>query len=112
MRYPIEKYKIIVHDTEVIAISTYAGKTVRGIAKCDPRAGFDVETGKKIAVARCAAKIAAKRKARAAKCIAYAQKQLDIARKFYEKMSAYYDDADSELDMAESELQMIIDEVR
>jgi len=93
MNYPIEKYKIIVHDHEVIAISTYAGKTVRGVAKADPRDEFDVEVGKELAIARCAAKIAIKRQNRAKKCLATAQKRLEEAQAWVKKMSDYTSDS-------------------
>lgn len=46
---------------KVIVVSSYAGKNVRGVAKCNPQDNFDVETGKKIAQARCDLKIAEKR---------------------------------------------------
>ena len=58
-------YKYVVMPTKVIALSTYAGRTVRGIAKCHPNDTFDEEYGKKLAAARCNAKIAEKRYARA-----------------------------------------------
>lgn len=93
MNYPIEKYKIIVHDHEVIAISTYAGKTVRGVAKADPRDEFDVEVGKELAIARCAAKIAIKRQNRAKRCLATAQARLAEAQAWVDKMSAYASDS-------------------
>lgn len=93
MRYPIEKYKIIVHDTEVIAISTYAGKTVKGVAKADPRDEFDVEVGKELAIARCAAKIAIKRQNRAKRCLATAQAKLAEAQAWEAKMSEYVFDS-------------------
>ena len=60
-------YKYVVMPTKVIALSTYAGRTVRGIAKCHPNDNFDEEYGKKLAAARCNAKIAEKRYARALK---------------------------------------------
>lgn len=54
-------YKYIVTNDKVIALSSYAGRTVRGIAKCHPNDTFDVEYGKKLAAARCNEKIAIKR---------------------------------------------------
>ena len=45
----------------VIAICSYGGKYVRGIAKCSPSDKFNFEDGKDIARARCEAKIADKR---------------------------------------------------
>ena len=50
---------------KIIAVSTYAGKIVRGVAICAPGDDFDLEFGKKLAAARCNEKIAAKRYARA-----------------------------------------------
>ena len=50
---------------KVIVVSTYAGKNVRGVAKCHPSDSFDNEKGIKIAQARCDLKIAEKRVKRA-----------------------------------------------
>ena len=93
MIYPSDKYKIIVNGTKIIAISTYAGKTVKGVAKADPRDKFDESVGKKLAIARCAAKIAKKRQKRAERKIAEAQRQLDAAKAHYDKMAQYLADA-------------------
>ena len=51
--------------TKVVAVSTYAGKTVRGVAKCDVNDTFSLEKGKELAAARCNEKIAKKRLTRA-----------------------------------------------
>ena len=69
--YDINKYKCYGYDEKnedgsirahcVVAISTYAGKTVKGYAKCHPDDTWDWEKGKALAIARCAEKIAAKR---------------------------------------------------
>lgn len=45
----------------IIAVSTYAGHTVRGKAKCHPADNYDEELGKQIAASRCNVKIANKR---------------------------------------------------
>lgn len=66
---------------KVIAVSTYAGKIVRGVAKCDPKDKFDIEKGKKLAEARCKNKIAQKRVMRA-------KKEYDKALKAHEKAAA------------------------
>lgn len=58
-------YKYIVTPTKVIALSTYGGRTVRGIAKCHPNDNFDEKFGKALAAARCNEKVAAKRYERA-----------------------------------------------
>lgn len=101
-------YKYIETPNKVIALSTYAGKTVRGIAKCHPNDTFDVEFGRKLAAARCNAKIAAKRAANAQNKYWEAHKKyLEINRTF-KKYSQYYIDAVAQLKDAETYL----DEVR
>ena len=47
--------------TKVVAVSTYAGKVVRGVAKCDVNDTFSLEKGKELAAARCNEEIAKKR---------------------------------------------------
>ena len=54
-------YRYIVTPNKVIAISSFAGKTVRGVAKCHPGDVFNEEIGKELAAARCGRKIAEKR---------------------------------------------------
>ena len=44
--YPLEKYKYYQAGNKVIAVSTFAGRTVRGVAKCNPKDNFDLEKGK------------------------------------------------------------------
>ena len=58
-------YRYYKAGDKVIAVSTYAGKTVRGVAICSPDDAFDLEFGKKLAAARCNEKVAAKRYERA-----------------------------------------------
>ena len=42
--YPYEKYHYFSDGrTKVVALSTYAGKPIRGIAKCDPQDKFNAE---------------------------------------------------------------------
>ena len=91
--YPIEKYRYYTNGNKVIAVSTYAGKTVRGVAKCAPEDEFDLETGKKIAAARCAVRIAEKRVARAEQKVEEANVMLGRARAHYDKMDDYMYDA-------------------
>lgn len=89
MDYPIEKYRFIQAGDKVIAISTFAGKTVRGMAKCDPRDDFDIETGKEIAATRCAYKVAKRRVARAKKKNAEAIARFKQAANYRDKMRQY-----------------------
>ena len=77
----------------VVATSTYAGKVVRGVAKCSPNDEFNLETGKKIAKARLDVKVAAKRKARARLMAFEAMNLAEQARDYLERMSKYFDDS-------------------
>ena len=97
-------YKYITAGNKVIALSSYAGKTVRGVAKCAPGDVFDEEKGKDLATARCAYKIALKREKRARKkykeaCIEFAK-----ADKFLKQMETYLDNAEGEVDAARDAL--------
>ena len=78
---------------KIVAVSTYAGRTVRGIAKCDPRDNFDVTKGEDLAMARCAEKIAAKRMRRAQKELAKAERAAEIAKRRVDKMKNYLNDS-------------------
>ncbi len=96
--YPIEKYRFFTQETprgiKTIAVTTYAGKTVRGTALCAPNDTYDEETGKKIAAARCNLKVAEKRLTRAEHKY-YAAKVMEAdARCYVDKMDRYWDDAE------------------
>ena len=103
--FPIEKYKFYVNDeknpTKVYAISTYAGKTVRGTASCDPRDTFSLEKGKELAAARCNEKIAKKRFARASEKYNEARLQSFRADDHVGKMGVYLNDAYDQLKEAQ-----------
>lgn len=95
-KFSPDKYRYIVNGNTVIAISTYAGKTVKGVAKCDPEDTFDLEKGKKLAAARCNEKVCRKRLRRAnglyeliRKTVAYWSEELIKADKT--AMDAYYE---------------------
>lgn len=95
--YPIEKYKFYTNGSRVIAVSTYAGKTVRGVAVCHAGDKFSLETGKKLAALRCAEKIARKRVARAYKKVDESYWAAVDARDYFDKMVKYKDEAFDEL---------------
>lgn len=113
MRYDLDKYKFFIAEKadgtpyQVIAVSTYAGRTVRGVAKCDPRDTFDLETGKKLAAARCAYKIAEKRKARATTEFRKAAAAADEAVKRFEEMKQYFYDSVDQLDETIDEIKKL-----
>jgi hypothetical protein len=103
--YPLSKYKFYVTpDHKTIAVSTYAGKTIKGIAKTDPRDKFDRVFGMELAAARCATKVAIKRRARAEKMLNKAETALNEAYKYRNKMSQYFKDSDEDLEEAKSNL--------
>ena len=103
------KYKIFTNaNSDVIAVSTYAGKTVKGVAKCDPRDTFDMNKGIEIAEARCAKKVADKRLARARKKYAEAEQKLRDAEAYLHKMSDYVSDAEKEVCYANKTLGDIL----
>lgn len=114
MRYPIEKYQIVKHQhpdylgVEIIARSTYAGETVKGKAICHDSDTYNEDKGVKLAVARCAEKIAKKRKARAARLLKKAQDQLAMAQKYVTDMTAYHTDATAELAEAQADVADIL----
>jgi hypothetical protein len=114
-RYPVEKYNIIIHQhkdyktTEIIAYSTYAGKVVKGNAICHINDTYDEEKGKRLAVARCAEKIARKREARASRLVKKANEQLAMAQKYVDDMNRYHADARVEVAEAQTELKAILE---
>lgn len=114
MKYPIDKYKIVVHQhpdyhtTEILAMSTYAGQVVKGKAICHLNDNYDEEAGKKLAIARCAEKIARRRQARSARLLKKAHDQLKLAQKYVNDMAQYNADACAEVAEAQAELNDIL----
>ena len=98
--YPLEQYKFYFDGNRVIAASTYAGRTVRGVAVCAEGDNYDIEKGKRLAAARCNQKIAYKRVKRALKRVADAEEARESAEVHYNKMDAYYEDALEAFDKA------------
>lgn len=112
--YPIEKYRY--HETttkdgrkKIIAISTYAGKTVRGVAICDKNDEFSMNKGKELAAARCALKIAEKRVQRAIAKTDEAENMLYEARNYLDRMDDYLNDSVADRDAAETHLMSLIE---
>lgn len=83
------KYKIDEEHRTVVAFSTFAGKVVTGVARCADTDEFNIETGKKIAAARCSVKIAEKRMKRAELCHAIAVDTRDYWAERAAKMEHY-----------------------
>ena len=109
MKYSLDKYKYFTYYDKngkktVSAVSTYAGKTVKGYAKCDPRDNFSEDSGKKLAAALCNAKVADKRVKRAEKKMGDALRQLDAAEAYYKRMRTYFNDASRDAEFAKNEV--------
>ena len=83
------KYRIDEENKIVIAMSTYAGKSVVGIARCAPEDSFDVEKGKKLAAARCTLKVAKKRLRYAESCAKTASEAASYWADYKAKMDEY-----------------------
>ena len=93
MSFPLEKYTFVYVGNKVIAISTYAGKIVKGVAKCSSEDEYDIQKGRELAAARCNAKVALKRGQRARNELRKALKAKIEAEKHYYNMMDYYSDA-------------------
>ena len=116
MKFPLDKYRYYTSDNKVIAISTYGGKKVRGIAKCAPNDTFNLEIGKQLAAARCNEKIAKKRHERARQkyidAVAAATEAVDYAMQMKEYNSRAfieYNEAAIELDVMLKSLKAVQD---
>lgn len=111
--YPIEKYKFYQTKTadgcqKIIAVATYAGKTVRGVAICHPSDTFDLEIGKEIAAARCAVKVSERRLKRAERKHNEADNMVDQACYYADRMAEYEWDAEDALSDAEAHLNDLL----
>ena len=107
MKKPIE-YQYIIHGNTVHALSTYAGKVVKGTAKCNNVDEFNLETGKELAAARCNAKVAKRRYQRATKKFLEAKAAAEAAIKHFEDMVGYYTDACDALGDAEEAVDKLL----
>lgn len=101
-------YKFYTAGNKVIAVSSFAGATVRGVAKCNPNDEFDLQYGMALAAARCQEKIAAKRCKRAYSKVDEAKAQVNTALAHLEKMMHYESDAEANYNIASYELAEVL----
>lgn len=99
------KYQTFVTGNKVIVVSHYAGKAVKGYAKCDPKDSFDKEVGEKLATLRCDEKIATKRLKRAEAKLVEAQRLFNEAQKHLMDMQDYVSESKSDLTNVQCELK-------
>ena len=108
--FPIEGYHFFQHGNRVIAVTTYAGRTVRGVAVCADDDNFDLEYGKRLAAARCNYKVAKKRRDRAFAKVASAAQVYETAVNNMDKYRRYFYDASNAVLEAGTELDNVLAE--
>ena len=101
------KYKIDEKKRTIVAMSTFAGKVIAGVARCAPTDDFNIETGKKIAAARCSVKVAERRMRRAKICMDNARDSLTWWQKRFEQMQKYEADSAIAFEQATAALAAI-----
>lgn len=106
-----DKYKYYTGKNEVVAVSTYAGKTVRGVAKCHADDEFDLAKGQRLAAARCHEKIAKKRLRRSDRKMKEAYAQVVEAVNYYNRMVDYNKDAVEDFNLAQGEVVTLVSEM-
>ena len=90
----VPKYRYYTNGKNVVvAVASYKGRTIRGVAKCSEQDEFDLETGKKLAAARCAVKIAKKRVKYAKREREHWQRMIALETEFLMKAEDRYSDA-------------------
>lgn len=102
MAFNKDKYKYVDHTPkstdvrEIIALSSYCGSVVKGVAKCNPEDNFDANTGEMLAALRCNLKVAEKRLNNSVNKLAESQANFDAAAADLEKSGKYVAHAEAE----------------
>ena len=97
-------------NVRIVAVSSFAGKPVKGYADLHPMDEFDIEYGQALAAARCAEKIAAKRCKRAYNKVDEATAQVNAAMAHLQKMMQYEADAEAAYNVAAYNAAQILSE--
>ena len=97
-------------NVRIVAVSSFAGKPVKGYADLHPMDEFDIEYGQALAAARCAEKIAAKRCKRAYNKVDEATAQVNAAMAHLQKMMQYEADAEAAYNVAAYNATQILSE--
>ena len=97
---------------KVIVASSYAGKIVRGVAKCNENDTYNEDTGIALATARCDVKIANKRVKRAMAKYDAATKAVNDTNAAWEKAIKYLTNAEQEALNARKTLSVLESTVR
>ena len=104
-------YTVIHNGNTTIAYSTFAGKTVKGYAKCNPDDNADPAIGEKLAKARCGLKIARKRHKWAESQYNKAKAEMFAAIKRFNEMEAYAKDSIEAVLDAEDYLEEVLKDI-
>lgn len=104
-------YRYVMAGRKIIALSTYAGKTVRGVAICSEHDKFNIEKGKALAAARCNEKVAAKRYARANQKLIEALDERNTSYEKCAKAEQYYHDSFVAYNEAAQEVDALLKEL-
>lgn len=99
------RYKYFYSGNQVVCVSTFAGRRVRGVAKCDPTDTFDKDKGAMLAKLRCDLKIAKKRKNRAIEKYNDAYDAYTKASDYVDAMGDYFADAVNEYESLRTRLE-------
>lgn len=108
----IPKYSYFTNGKDtVVAVASYAGKRVRGVAKCSDKDEFDLAKGKKLAAARCNLKIAKMREKNLQFRAGFQQKVLENVNKEYLKFATRSLEATWLRQEAEEQYKAVMDEL-
>ena len=112
----ISRYDYHTRDGEerhkIVAESSFAGKKVRGVARCAPGDKYDPDIGMDLATLRCNVKIASKRLARAEQKKYEAYEAFADAAQHYDAMSTYWSDAVQDYNNAAAQLAELENSLR
>lgn len=106
------RYKIYKSGFKIVAVGSFAGKAVRGIAKCDPKDAFSAEIGEELAVARCKNKINAKRMKSAEVKLKEAIDALAAAQEKLDFMYSYHKEATDKFNCSQRELEELLNSLK
>lgn len=106
------KYYVDEKNRMVIAVCRYAGRNVRGTAKCAPEDAFDIELGKKIATARCEEKKAKIKIQNASAKYLEASLAAEKAKRHLFRMQRYFMDAVDQHDAAVEAVNNVVSEIK
>lgn len=101
-----EKYRFYCNsETKTIVCTTfYKGKTIRGIAKCNPKDNFNEDAGKRLAYLRCKYKLMKNKFRRAEKAYKDAVIMAAKANSNLNKVTEFVNDIDYQLGLVTNEL--------